>query len=113
MSTQFSRFRLLGVTGSKGVHFTAPFVGKLESHVSQSTDTIDPYTGSGGHVMDQERGKYSHAAAEERSRFFPGQRLRPRTKPRPLGSNTIRKAAMVSNNGSLSSGAKVLLAGKA
>jgi hypothetical protein len=62
--------------------------------------------------MDQEGRKYSDAAAEERSNFCHVQGIRQRTNPCPLGSNTIREAAMASDNGPLSSGAQVLLTRK-
>src|SRR5882762_10869325 len=111
MSAQLPRFRLLAVTGGEGVNFTAPFVGELERHVSQSTDANDPDTGGGGHLMNQERRKYCDAAAQERPHFCQVQRIGQRANPRPLSSNAIRKAAMAPNNGSLSSGAQVLLTG--
>src|SRR5262244_607723 len=113
MSAQLSRLGFLAVAGREGMDLAAPFVGKLERHVSQSTDTYDPYSGRGGQVMDQEWRKDSDATAQERSHLCQVQRIRQRTNPRPLGSNTIREAAVASDNGPLSSCAKVLLAGKA
>src|SRR5215510_1673577 len=113
MSAQLPRFGLLAVTGGEGMHFAAPFVGELKRHVSQSADTNDPHTGRGGQVVDQERREDSDAAAKERTGLFQIHRIRQRTNPRPLGSNTIGKAAVASDNGSLSSGTKVLVPGKA
>src|SRR5260221_6390422 len=112
MSAQLARFSFLAVTGGEGMHFTAPFVGELERHVSQSTDANDPDTGGRGHFMNQEWRKYRDAAAQERSHFCQVQRIGQRANPRPLSSNTIRKAAMAPNNGALGPGAKGLLAGK-
>src|SRR5450432_285044 len=112
MSAQLPRFRFLAVTGGEGMHFTAPFVGELECHVSQSTDANDPDTGGGGHLVNQEWRKYCDATAEERSHFCRVQRIGQRTNPWPLGANTISKAAMSPKNGPLSGGAQVLLAGK-
>src|SRR5258707_5205091 len=111
MRAQLSRFRFLAVTGGEGMYFTAPFVGELERHVSQSTDANDPDTGGGGHFMNQEWRKYCDAAAQERSHFCQVQRIGQRANPRPLSSNTIRKAAMSPKNGPLSGGAKVLVTG--
>src|SRR5882762_5580102 len=112
MSAKLSRFSFLTVTGREGVHFTAPFIGELERHMSQSTDTNDANTSSRGHVVNQQRRKDRNAAAQERSYFCHIQRLRQRTNPGPLRSNTIREAAVASDNGALSSGAKVMVAGK-
>ena len=111
MRAQLSRFRFLAVTSGEGMYFTAPFVGELERHVSQSTDANDPDTGGRGHFMNQEWRKYCDAAAQERSHFCQVQRIGQRANPRPLSSNAIRKAAMAPNNGSLSSGAQVLVTG--
>src|SRR4051812_48602914 len=113
MSAQLSRFRLLAVTRGEGMHFAAPFVGELDRHVSQPADANDSDTRGGGHVMNQEGRKNSDAAAQKRSHFCQVQRIRQRTNPRPLSSHTIRETAMASNNGALSRGAKMLLAGKA
>src|SRR6267378_2046763 len=112
MSAQLPRFRFLAVTGGEGMYFTAPFVGELERHVSQSTDANDPDAGGGGYFMNQEWRKYCDAAAQERSHFCQVQRIGQRANPWPLSSNTIRKAAMAPNNGPLSSGAQVLVTGK-
>src|SRR5882672_621460 len=112
MSAQLPRFRFLAVTGAEGMYFTAPFVGELKRHVSQSTDANDPDTGGGGHFMNQEWRKYCDTAAQERSHFCQVQRIGQRADPWPLGSNTIRKAAMAPNNCPLSSGAQVLVTGK-
>src|SRR5258707_2468618 len=112
MGAQLSRFRFLAVTGSEGMYFAARFVGELECHVSQSTDADDPDPGGGGHLMNQQRRKYCDATAEERSHFCQVQRIGQRANPWPLSSNTIRKAAMPTNNGSLSRGAQVLFTGK-
>src|ERR1035441_8416963 len=62
MSTELPRFRFLAVTGGEGMDFTAPFVGELERHVSQSTDANDPDTSGGGQFMNQEWRKYCDAA---------------------------------------------------
>src|SRR5882724_3582865 len=112
MSAKLPRFTFLAVTGREGMHFTAPFVGELERHMSQSTDANDPDTGGRGHFMNQEWRKYCDPAAQERSHFCQVQSIGQRANPRPLSSNTIRKAAMAPNNGALSSGAQVLLTGK-
>src|SRR5258707_11509523 len=112
MSAQLPRLRFFAVTGGEGMHFTAPFVGELKRHVSQSTDANDSNTGGGGHLMNQERRKYCGAAAQERSHFCQVQRIGQRANPWPLRSNTIRKAAMSPKNGPLSGGAKVLVTGK-
>src|SRR5262249_1386827 len=77
--------------------------------MSQSTDANNPHSGSGEHVMNQKGRKYSDSAAEERSDFCEVQRIRQRTNPGPLSSNTIRKAAVASDNGPLSRGAKALI----
>src|SRR5262245_14726087 len=113
MSAQFSRFGFFAVTGGEGMDFAAPFVGKLEGHMSQTTDANDTYPGSGGRVVNQQGRKYGDAAAKERPHFCHVQRIRQRSNPRPLGSNTIGETSMASDNSSLSSGAKMLLAGKA
>src|SRR5262245_29769568 len=113
MSAQLPRFGLLAVTGGEGMHFAAPFVGGLKRHVSHSDDINNLNTRGGGQVVDQERREDSDAAAKERTRFFQVQRNRQRTNPRPLGPDTIGKAAVASHNGSLSSGTKVLVPGKA
>src|SRR4029077_16837127 len=112
MSAQLPRFRFLAVTGGKGMYFTAPFVGELERHVSQSTDADDPDTGGGGHLMNQEWREYCDAAAQERSHFCQVQRIGQRANPWPLSSNAIRKAALSPDNGPLGSGAQVLVTGK-
>src|SRR5450432_2983246 len=112
MSAQLSRFRFLAVAGGEGMHFTAPFVGELERHVSQPTDANDPDTGGGGHLVNQEWRKYCDAAAQERPHFCRVQRIGQRANPWPLCANTIRKAAMSPKNCPLSGGAQVLLAGK-
>src|SRR5258708_12222431 len=112
MSAQLPRFRFLAVTRGEGMYFTAPFVGELERHVSQSTDANDPDAGGGGHFMNQEWRKYCNAAAQERSHFCQVQRIGQRANPWPLSSNTIRKASMAPNNGPLSSGAQALFPGK-
>src|SRR6266478_8016632 len=112
MSAQLPRFSFLVVTGGEGMYFTAPFVGELERHMSQSTDANDPDTGGGGHFMNQEWRKSCDAAAQERSHFCQVQRIGQRANPRPLSSTTIRKAAMAPNNGPLSSGAQVVGTGK-
>ena len=112
MSAELSCLRFLAITGGEGMHFAAPFVGELERHVSQSTDANDPDAGGRGYFMNQERGKYCDAAAQERSHFCQVQRIGQRANPWPLSSNTIRKAAMAPNNGPLSSGAQVLVTGK-
>src|SRR5262249_2136706 len=113
MSAQLPRFRLLAVTGGEGMNLAAPFVSELERHMSQPTDANDPYTGSGRHIMKEERCKHSDAAAQQGSHFCQVKRIRQRTNPCPLGSDTVRKAAVASDNGPLSSGAQVLIAGKA
>src|SRR5689334_14890710 len=113
MSAQFSRFGFFAVTCGEGMDFTAPFVGELEGHMSQTTDANDTYSGSGGRVVNQQGRKYGDAAAKERPHFCHVQRIRQRPNPRPLGSNTIGETAVASDNGSLSIGAKMLLAGKA
>src|SRR6267142_2064 len=105
MSTQLPRFRFLAVTGGEGMHFTAPFVGELERHVSQSTDANDPNAGGGGHLVNQEWRKYCDAAAEKRPHFGQVQRIGQRANPWPLRSNMIRKAAMSPKNRPLSGGA--------
>src|SRR3954465_12105239 len=98
MSAQLPRFRFLAVTGGEGMHFTAPFIGELERHVSQSTDANDPDTGGGGHFMNQERRKYCDAAAQEGSDFCHIQRIWQRANPWPLSSNSICKAAIAPDN---------------
>src|SRR5579864_9209642 len=95
------------------MNFATPFVGELERHVSQSTDTNDSHARGGPHVLRQERRKYSNTAAQERSRCCLVQSLRQGPNPCPLGANTIRKASVAPGNGALRGGAKVLLAGKA
>src|SRR5215831_13633660 len=112
MSAEFSRFGFLAVTGGKRMHFAAPFVGELEGHMSQTADANNPNTGGGGQVVNHEGRKHSNAAAQKRPDFCHVQRFRQRTHPCPLGSNTIGETAVASDNGPLSSGAKVLHTGK-
>src|SRR5215472_2988583 len=113
MSTQLPRFRFLAVIGREGMHFASPFIRKLERHMSQSADADDSHTGSGGHVMNEEWRKYSDSSAKEWSDFCQVQRVWQRANPSPLSSDTVRKAAVASDNGPPGSGAKVLVAGKA
>src|SRR5882757_326449 len=112
MSAQLPRFRFLAVTRGEGMYFAAPFVGELERHMSQSADANDPDTGGRGHFMNQEWRKYCDAAAQERPHFCQVQRIGQRANPRPLSSNTIRKAAMAPDNGPLTRGAQVLITRK-
>src|SRR3954447_8325407 len=67
MSAQVSGLGLFTVTGREGMHFTAPFAGKLQRHMSQSPHANNPHTRGGGHVMDLQRGKNSRAATKERT----------------------------------------------
>src|SRR5881394_3176560 len=112
MSAKFSRLGFLAVTGGEGMDFAAPFVGELQGHMSQSTDADNSYAGGGGQVMNQEGRKHSDTTAKERSGFFHVQRIGQRTNPGPLGSHTIGETAVASDNGALSIGAEVLIAGK-
>src|ERR1700743_2400149 len=112
MSTQLPRFRFFAVVGGESMYFTAPFVGKLERHVSQSTDANDPNTGGGRHFMNQEWRKHRDAPTQERPHFRQVQSVGQRANPRPLSADSIRKATVAPDNGPLSSGAQVLVTGK-
>src|ERR1043165_400329 len=53
MSAELSCFGFLAVTGRKRMHFTTPFVRKLQRHVPQSTDANDSNASGGRHIMKQ------------------------------------------------------------
>src|SRR4051794_41148412 len=112
MSAQVSGLGLFTVTRREGMNFTAPFVGKLQRHMSQSPNANNPQARGGGHAMDLQRGKNSRAATEQRSCLFHIQRIRQGTNPRPLGSHAIRETAVAPGNRALSGGAKILVPGK-